>query len=61
MNAIAKSYWRSIQRGIRSFEAVPDSLKDEVRALACADVEAGVLARETWQDLTGGELSEETD
>lgn len=53
MSAIAKSYWRSIQRGARAFVAVPDSLKDAVRALARTDVEAGLLDREAYQDFIG--------
>ena len=60
MNAIAKSYWRSIQRGTRTFEAVPDSMKDAVRALARADVEAGVLGRDDYRTLIGEEHLEET-
>ena len=43
MNAIAKSYWRSIQRGVRAFGAVPEAMQDAVRGLAQADVEAGTL------------------
>ena len=34
MSAIAKSYWRSIQRGVRAFAAVPASQKEAVRVLA---------------------------
>ena len=60
MSAIAKSYWRSIQRGARTFEDVHDSVKDEVRALARADVEAGVLGREEYQALIGEDFPEET-
>ena len=39
--------------GARTFEAIPDSLKDEVRALARVDVEVGALDRETYQALIG--------
>jgi len=31
---IAKSYWRSILRGKRAFEGVPEALKEAVLALA---------------------------
>ncbi len=61
MSAIAKSYWRSVQRGARTFAAVPDSQKEAVRALARADVEAGLLDRETFLELIGGESGEEAD
>lgn len=53
MNAIAKSYWRSIQRGTRAFAAVPPNQQDAVRALARADVEAGLLDREAYQEFIG--------
>lgn len=60
MSAIAKSYWRSIQRGTRAFEAVPDSVKEEVRVLARADVETGELDREEYRVLIGEDFPEET-
>lgn len=50
---LAKSYWRSVQRGARSFEAVPDALKDRVRALAAAEVKAGLLAEQRYTELIG--------
>ena len=53
MSAIAKSYWRRIQWGPRTFDAIPDSVKDEVRALAHADVENGTLDREEYRTLIG--------
>lgn len=58
MNAIAKSYWRSIQRGARTFAAVPDSQKEAVRILARADVEAGLLDRTAYQEFIGEEYPE---
>lgn len=58
MNAIAKSYWRSIQRGSRTFAAVPASQKEAVRVLARADVEAGLLDRAAYQDFIGEEYPE---
>ena len=61
MSAIAKSYWRSIQRGARTFEAVPDSLKDEVRALARADAAAGLLAGEQYRELIGEDYAPDAD
>ena len=61
MSAIAKSYWRSIQRRTRAFEAVPDSLKDEVRALAQADVLAGLMEPQAYRDLIGEEYAPDGD
>lgn len=53
MNAIAKSYWRSIQRGVRAFGAVPEAMQDAVRGLAQADVEAGTLDADAYRDFIG--------
>ena len=58
MSTIAKSYWRSIQRGVRAFTAVPASQKEAVRVLARADVEAGLLDRAAYQDFIGEEYPE---
>ncbi len=60
MSAIAKSYWRSIQRGARTFSAVPDKQKDAVRELARADVATGLLAREAYQDFIGEAYPEDS-
>lgn len=58
MSALAKSYWRSIQRGTRAFGAIPDRMKEPVRALARADLEAGALDAEAYRALTGDEPGE---
>ena len=50
---LAKSYWRSVKRDARSFEAVPDSLKDRVMTLAAAEVEAGTLTESRYAELIG--------
>ena len=34
---IAKSYWRSIKRGTKTFEQVPEALKADVKMLARED------------------------
>lgn len=61
MSTIAKSYWRSIQRReVRTFDDIPDSVKDEVRALARADVEAGTLDRKEYRVLIGEDYPGET-
>jgi len=38
---IARSYWRSLLRGTRTFENVPDALKEAVLALAREAAERG--------------------
>lgn len=50
---IAHSYWRSIKRGNRTFESIPDSLKDDVLALAKSDVENGVITEEEYRQYIG--------
>lgn len=60
MSAIAKSYWRSIQRGTRTFAAVPPRQQNAVKALARADVEAGLLDQEAYQGFIGEAYGEET-
>lgn len=61
MNAIAKSYWRSIQRGMRAFAAVPEAMKDAVRELARADVEAGALDVDAYRDFIGEDYAPDGD
>ena len=53
VKAIAHSYWRSIKRGARTFESVPDSVKEDVRTLARADVENGVITAEQYEQYIG--------
>ena len=54
VKAIAHSYWRSIKRGTRTFESIPDSVKDDVRTLAKADVQEGVITPEQYEQYIGG-------
>ena len=49
VKAIAYSYWRSIKRGNRTFGSIPDSVKDDVRTLAKADVQEGVITPEEYE------------
>ncbi len=35
--AVIKSYWRSIRRGKRTIEAVPEDLREAVQALLTAE------------------------
>ena len=53
VKAIAHSYWRSIKRGTRTFESIPDSVKDDVRTLAKADVQEGVITAEQYEQYIG--------
>ena len=53
VKAIAHSYWRSIKRGTRTFEDIPDSVKDDVRTLARADVQNGIITPEEYTHYIG--------
>ena len=53
VKAIAHSYWRSIKRGARTFESVKDSVKDDVRTLALADVKNGEITPEEYEQYIG--------
>lgn len=53
VKAIAHSYWRSIKRGNRTFDSVPDNVKDDVRTLAQTDVETGVITPEEYKQYIG--------
>lgn len=53
IKAIAHSYWRSIKRGSRTFESIPDSVKDDVRTLAQGDVLNGAITAEEYAQYIG--------
>ena len=53
VKAISHSYWRSIKRGTRTFESITDSVKDDVRTLAKADVQEGVISAEQYEQYIG--------
>ena len=53
VKAIAHSYWRSIKRGNRTFESIPESVKEDVRTLAWADVTEGVITPEEYKNYIG--------
>ena len=53
VKAIAHSYWRRVKAGDRTFESVHDSVKDDVRTLAQADVAAGVITPEEYASYIG--------
>ena len=53
VKAIAHSYWRSIKSGTRTFESIQESVKDDVRTLAQADVVEGVITPEQYEQYIG--------
>lgn len=53
VKAIAHSYWRSIKRGSRTFESIPQSVKDDVLTLAQADVASGEITAEEYEQYIG--------
>lgn len=53
IKAIAHSYWRTIKRGTRTFDSVPDSVQDDVRTLARTDVENGIITADEYKDYIG--------
>ena len=53
VKAIAYSYWRSIKRGNRTFGSIPDSVKNDVRTLAQADVQDGIITPEQYEQYIG--------
>lgn len=50
---MAKIYWRTIKRGTRTFEDVPENLKDAIKALALAEVEDGEITAEQYKEYIG--------
>lgn len=52
---IAKSYWRLIKAGNRTFASVPDGVKDDVKTLAREDVAQGVITPEQYKVFIGEE------
>ena len=50
---IAHSYWRSIKRGKRTFESIPDNVKADVIVLAKTDVENGVITEAEYYEYIG--------
>ena len=54
LKTVAKSYWRCIQRGTRTFDSVPnDNMKTLVKELAADDVAAGVITVDDYKTLIG--------
>lgn len=53
VSAIAHSYWRLIKAGLKTFEAVHVTQKENVKTLAKTDVENGVITAEEYADYIG--------
>lgn len=53
IKAIAYSYWRSIQRGNRTYESVPTGIQPDVKELARQDVEKGAITAEQYRAYIG--------
>ena len=52
---MAKIYWRTIKRGTRTFNDVPENLKSEVKELAKTEVTEGVITPDQYKELIGEE------
>lgn len=57
MKPIAKSYWRLIKTGNRTFSSVRDEAKDDVKLLAKDDVVQGVITEEQYKKFIGEEYA----
>ena len=53
IKAIAYSYWRRIKDGARSYDSVPETVKEDVRLLARQDVIDGVITAEEYEEFIG--------
>lgn len=51
MSAIAKVYWRTIQRGTRTLADVPENLRGAVTELTEAELESGKIDQETYERM----------
>ena len=56
---MAKIYWRSIKRGSRTFESIPENLKPLVKELAMEDVANGTITAEEYEKYIGEAYSDE--
>ena len=50
---IAKSYWRLMKAGRRTFDSVPDGVKEDVKTMAREDVAHGIITEEQYKDFIG--------
>ena len=50
---MAKIYWRTIKRGTRTFDAIPENLKEAVIAIAKAEVADGTITADDYKRFIG--------
>lgn len=55
VKAIAYSYWRRIKAGARTFDSVPDNVKEDIVILAKEDLGNGIITEEQYTEITGKE------
>ena len=53
MPTIVKVYWRSMKRGARTFQNVPEDLRSDVKTLARQDVASGEISAEKYEQYIG--------
>ena len=53
IKAIAHSYWRRIKDGARTYDSVPNSVKEDVKILARQSVETGEITTEEYASIIG--------
>lgn len=56
---IAFSYWRRIKDGARTYDSVPETVKEDVRTLARQDVADGVITPEQYEEFIGEPYTED--
>ena len=54
---MAKIYWRTIKRGTRTFEDVPENLRAEVKEIAKAEVVDGTITEAEYAKYIGEEYT----
>ena len=53
MNPIAYSYWRRIKDKARTFDSIPDSVKEDIKLLAKNDIINEIIFKEKYKELIG--------
>ena len=52
-----KIYWRTIKRGARTFESIPEELKEGVIALAKEEVKNNIISEALYKKYVGQEYT----
>jgi len=53
LSAVAKIWFKRIKAGTRTFDEVPDELKDDCKEYFRMDVENGVITVEQYEEYVG--------